>query len=448
LETFFDRDMIPDLSLIIPCYNEATHLRESVAAMLQTLDDSRLEYEVVFVDDCSRDATREILEEICAQHERCRVLFHEQNRGRGAAFKTGFAGTNGEVAGFIDIDLEISPLYIPALVSLVLKQGYDVATGHRFYLFSQTRQLHRHAISKGYRWVCRLALGFDVKDSETGCKFFRRDTTSEVVLGSVNDGWFWDTEVMARAVFANLRISEMPVLFLRQPEKPSSVRVIRDTRQYLIDLHRFRIASGFSLQYCSPIYWTGIGYDLVMKLLYRSQWEPTYREVADRIPGGASVVDVCAGTARIYRDFLKDRACEYLGLDFSGHLVMSASRHGAPMRRFDLLCDEVPEADYVVMCSSFYHFHDREDEIFGKLKCAARKAVIISEPVENLLSRGPSRWSRLMRRFTNPGVGDFGFRHDLASFQSFAERHGAAEVRYEPGWRNAVAVFETEREPT
>jgi glycosyltransferase involved in cell wall biosynthesis len=437
--------MTPDLSLIIPCYNEASHLRESVAAVLQTLDESRLAYEVVFVDDGSRDATCEILEELCAQSERCRVLLHAQNRGRGAAFKTGFADTDGEVTGFIDIDLEIHPLYIPALVSLIQKQGYDVATGRRFYLFSQTHALHRHAISKGYRWVCQLALGFDVKDSETGCKFFRRDTTSEVVLGSVNDGWFWDTEVMARAVFANLRISEMPVLFLRQPDKPSSVRIVRDTRQYLIDLHRFRIASGFSLRYCSPIYWTGIGYDLVMKLLYRSQWKPTYREVADRIPEGASVVDVCAGTARLYRDFLKDRACEYLGLDFSGHLVMSANRRGAPIQRFDLLCDEVPEADYVVMCSSFYHFHDREDEIFGKLLRAARKAVIISEPVENWSSRGPSAWSRLMRRLTNPGVGEFDYRYDLASFRAFAERHGAAEVRYEPGWRNAVAVFEAVR---
>ena len=185
-----------------------------------------------------------------------------------------------------------------------------------------------------------------------------------------------------------------------------------------------------------------------MKALYRSQWKQTYREVADRIPDGASVVDLCAGTARIYRDFLRARRCDYLGLDFSGHLVMSASRHGSPIRRFDLLCDEVPAADYVVMCSSYYHFRSREDEIFGKLLRAARKAVIISEPVENLSSGGVSVWSRLMRRFTDPGVGEFGYRYDLASFQEFAKRHGASEVQYEPGWRNAVAVFEAAREPT
>ncbi|MCH8073248.1 MAG: glycosyltransferase, partial [Proteobacteria bacterium] len=167
---------------------------------------------------------------------------------RGAAFKTGFAATDGPVAGFIDIDLEIHPLYIPALVALIQDEGYDVATGHRFYLVRQTRALLRHVLSVGYRWLCGRALRMRVKDSETGCKFFRRETATEVVLGSLNDGWFWDTEVMVRAEIADLKIIEMPVLFLRHPEKPSSVRVLRDTWQYLVDLQRFRRAMGSQLR--------------------------------------------------------------------------------------------------------------------------------------------------------------------------------------------------------
>jgi glycosyltransferase involved in cell wall biosynthesis len=229
-----------NLSLIIPCYNEATHLRESVAALLRTLDGSRLEYEVVFVEDCSQDSTRQIVQEICAQEARCRAIYHEQNRGRGAAFKTGFKASEGPVAGFIDIDLEIDPLYIPALVALIQEDGYDVASGHRFYLVRQTRALIRHILSVGYRWLYRRVLGVTVKDSETGCKFFRRETATGVVLGSLNDGWFWDTEVMARAELTGLKIIEMPVLFLRHREKPSSVNVLSDCWQYLIDLQRFR----------------------------------------------------------------------------------------------------------------------------------------------------------------------------------------------------------------
>ena len=72
-----------DLSLVIPCYNEEPHLRESVRALREVLDATRLDYELVFVDDVSPDKTREVIREICASNPRCRFIFHEQNRGRG-----------------------------------------------------------------------------------------------------------------------------------------------------------------------------------------------------------------------------------------------------------------------------------------------------------------------------------------------------------------------------
>ena len=75
-----------DLSLVIPCFNEASHLRGSVGALVEVLDATRYEYEVVFVDDGSQDGTRELLHELCATTPRCRYIFHERNRGRGAAF--------------------------------------------------------------------------------------------------------------------------------------------------------------------------------------------------------------------------------------------------------------------------------------------------------------------------------------------------------------------------
>ncbi|MCH8980219.1 MAG: glycosyltransferase [Armatimonadetes bacterium] len=351
-----------DLSLVIPCYNESIHLIESVARLLHTLDGSRLDYEVVFVDDFSRDNTRTLLDEICAESERCRAIFHEANMGRGGAFKTGYRATDGEVCGFIDIDLEIDALYIPALVSLICDDGYDVATGHRFYLFRQTRALHRHVLSRAYRMIAQFALGFGIRDSETGCKFFKRATATRAVLGSKNNSWFWDTEVMARAAQQGLRIAEMPVLFLRQAGKPSSVRVFRDSWQYLIDLQRFRAENGLSLTQKSPLYWTGKGYDFAMRRLYGVNYTRTFAEVARRIPAGASVVDLCSGTCRIERDFLRTKGCDYIGLDVNADLIMAARRAGVKVRRFDLLSEDVPEADYVIMCSSFYHFRELESE--------------------------------------------------------------------------------------
>jgi glycosyltransferase involved in cell wall biosynthesis len=429
-----------DLSLVIPCYNEGEHLRASAATLLEVLDQTRLDYEVVFVDDASQDDTQAQIEDICVRSDRCRFIFHDQNRGRGAAFKTGFAASTGRVTGFIDIDLEVQALYIPSLVNLIEKHGFDVVTGHRHYLLRQTGGLHRAVLSRAYRILCKALLDFGVKDSETGYKMFRRSTSACVVLGSESEGWSWDTEVMARAALKNLRIHEMPVLYLRRTDKTSTVRVAHDSWRYLTDLHRFRTKLGLSLVNKSPIYWTCAGYDLTMKALYGRQYHTTYAEVARRITDGASVVDLCCGTARLYRDFLHRRGCSYLGLDFNGHFVMGVRKRGVPAEHFDARSEDIPPADYVVMCSSLYHFRRTAPTLLTRMLAVAREAVIISEPVHNLSTRTP-RLGRAIAKLTNPGAGDYEERFDLETFRNFAQVHGASEFAYAPGQRNAIAVF-------
>jgi glycosyltransferase involved in cell wall biosynthesis len=434
-----------DLSLIVPCYDEAGHLRDSVEQVVEVLDDTRWTWEIVFVDDGSRDDTRALIAEICAAEPRCRFIFHERNRGRGAAVKTGFTASRGRVAGFLDIDLEVHARYIPSLVGAIEHDGVDVATGRRYYLLRQTGGLLRIVLSWVYRRLIALWLNIGLSDTETGCKFFRRETAGGVVLESESDGWFWDTEVMARAALRDLEIREMPVLFLRRMDKRSTVRVWQDSWDYLRALVRFCPKVGLGWLDRSPLYLTGVGYDAAMRLLYRGQYRETYAAVARLIPDGASVVDVCCGTARLERDFLRARGIHYRGLDMNGHLVMAAQRAGARVRWANVLTDEIPAADYVTMCSSLYHFHDRAPEVLAKLRAAAREAVVISEPVHNLSQVpivGP-----LASRLTNPGGGEFEQRYDLESFRRFAEAHGADQFVHAPGTRNAIAVFRTRPAP-
>jgi hypothetical protein len=117
---------------------------------------------------------------------------------------------------------------------------------------------------------------------------------------------------------------------------------------------------------------------------------------------------------------------------------MHARRRGVDARWFNLLTDPVPAADYVVMCSSLYHFGGALDEVIGKLRRAARRAVVVSEPVRNL-SADPIVGG-LAAALTNPGVGAFEARFDLDGFRALGARHGA-EVTHDPGARNAIAVF-------
>ena len=428
-----------DLSLVVPCYDEAGHLRQSVAEVIEVLERTPWNWEIVFVDDASRDDTQAVIRELCAGDRRLRAVFHEHNRGRGAAFKTGFRAATGRITGFIDIDLEVHARYVPSLVALIDRHGVDVATGRRSYVLRQTGALHRVTLSWVYRRLCGLLLNTGVRDTETGCKFFKRATTTDVVLGAENDGWFWDTEVMVRAVLADLVVHEMPVLFVRRFDKQSTVRVVPDSIAYLRALLRFRRAAGFTLAGISPVYWSGVGYDLVMRALYRRQYASLYGDVAQRIPAGASVVDVCCGTARLHRDHLRGRGVSYVGLDVNPHLVMAARRRGTRVRRADVRNDPIPPADYVVMCSSLYQFGATADALLARMRAAARSAVIVSEPIRNLARLpivGP-----LAAALTNPGAGEFAGRYDLETFRRFAHANDAVELWCPPGARNAIAIF-------
>src|SRR5438552_1131242 len=113
----------PYLSLVLACYNEEEILAESFRAIRETLDGMGRPYEIVFVDDVSRDRTREILREIVAQNPdvSLNVILHEKNRGRGATVTDGFRAARGEIAGYIDVDLEVHPRYIPPLVRAIEK---------------------------------------------------------------------------------------------------------------------------------------------------------------------------------------------------------------------------------------------------------------------------------------------------------------------------------------
>ena len=440
-----------DISLVILCYNEASHLRKSVSALLEVLDQTRYKFEVLFVNDCSQDNTREIIKDICSHINHCRYVFHESNLSRGGAFKIGFKETNGRITGFIDIDLEINALYIPFLVNFIDKHDFDVVTGYRHYILSQTGHIFRKVFSRTYRIICRAVIKLSVSDSETGIKFFKRSTTTNLILGCKSDGWFWDTEVMTRASLSNLRIHEVPVLFLKNSNIKSTVRLPRDCWNYLIELKEFRKDIGLSLTSKSPVYWTSSGYDLVMKLLYKSKYKQLYYDVGKLIEVDSSIIDICCGTCRLYFDYLKNNSqCKYLGLDLNVNFIKVAQNRGANVSFFNLYNDNLPFADYIVMIGSFYQFYSREEEILLKLKKAARKAVIISEPIKNVSKTNfkPAvifyiiyYW--LAKKIDYQDTVKSSHRYNHEEFRAFANKHEASNLIYHPENKNCIAIFES-----
>lgn len=229
-----------DLSLILPCYDEKAVLEESVREIIQTLDATRWSYEIIFVDDCSHDNTRELIQQTITEYSdrNLRYLFHDDNKGRGRTVTDGLLAARGRVAGYIDIDLEVHARYIPVCV-LAIERGCDVATAYRIYRF-YWKGVVRWVLSNGYIWLERNLLEVPLRDTETGFKFFDRAKILPLLAEIQDDRWFWDTEVMVRAHLAGLKITEIPCLFQRRFDKRSTVNPIRDTLDYIQKLWRFR----------------------------------------------------------------------------------------------------------------------------------------------------------------------------------------------------------------
>lgn len=227
-----------DVSVIIACYNEEAHLRQSVDAITSMLNDSVFSYELIFIDDTSEDKTRGIIASFVKKNKKFRALYHPVNQGRGKAVRDGIAIARGNVVGFIDIDLEVSPVYIPWFVNVIMKGNADVVTGLRVYR-EGIASLHRSVLSRGYSWLVRSVLGIPLRDTETGYKFFNRKKILPILKKTKSNGWFWDTEIMTYAYYAGLVIREEPVLFIRRFDKQSSVRLVQDTFAYIKNLVGF-----------------------------------------------------------------------------------------------------------------------------------------------------------------------------------------------------------------
>ncbi|NUP96832.1 MAG: glycosyltransferase family 2 protein [Planctomycetaceae bacterium] len=230
----------PELSLVIACYREEGHLRESVREIVATLQRAGITHELIFIEDYSPDGTAAIVRELVAELPQARAVYHAHNVGRGGTVSEGFRLARGRCVGFLDVDLEVHCRHIPSMLD-ALRAGADGATAYREYAVGLSwNGFVRHMLSQGYRWVVGLFLRLPFRDTETGFKFFVRERILPVLDLTQDRGWFWDTEIMVLAHRAGLRVTEIPCPFVRRGDKPSTVRVFRDTWRYLVALQAFR----------------------------------------------------------------------------------------------------------------------------------------------------------------------------------------------------------------
>lgn len=176
----------------------------------------------------------------------------------------------------------------------------------------------------------------------------------------------------------------------------------------------------------SFIYRSGFIYEVVMAGLYGRKYLERLRAVADLIPNECSVLDLCCGPATLYRRHLRDREVRYTGLDINSKFVESLSEQGGTGISWDVAGNRpLPEADYVIMQASLYHFLPDPTPIVDRMLAAARTSVVIAEPIRNLADSKIRTLAWMARKMTNPGTGDRHNRFNESMLDRFFEPYQA-----------------------
>ena len=195
------------LSVIIPVYNEVESIRE----ILKRVKATKLAKEIIIVDDGSNDGTRDLLKKMDGKGG-LRVILHEQNRGKGAAVRTGLAAASGDVLLIQDADLEYDPRDYPRLLQ-PLKEGIaDVVYGSRFLGGPRRAVMFWHMVANQLLTLMTNIL-YDtiLSDMETGYKAFRRKVIEGMVLRA--DSFDFEPEFTAKVLKRHYRIYEVPISF-------------------------------------------------------------------------------------------------------------------------------------------------------------------------------------------------------------------------------------------
>src|ERR1700722_9930533 len=207
------------VDIVVPVYNEAHVLERSVRTLRRYLDE-RFPFaaQVTIADNASTDATWEVASRLAAQLPGVRAV-HVEQKGRGRALKAAWRASDAEVVAYMDVDLSADLDGILPLVAPLLSGHSDLAIGSRLARGAQVvRGPKREAISRAYNFLIHALLGNRFTDAQCGFKAMRADVSRALLPLVADDGWFFDTELLVLAEHNGLRIHEVPVDWVDDPD--------------------------------------------------------------------------------------------------------------------------------------------------------------------------------------------------------------------------------------
>ncbi|MCA9064206.1 MAG: glycosyltransferase family 2 protein, partial [Planctomycetaceae bacterium] len=196
-------------------------------------------WELIVVDDGSTDATTAVVREFAADCPEAVLISHPENRGKGAAVRTGVLASHGELVLFADAD-NATPFSEFIQLQTVACEGAPIACGSRRCSGARDvrRTLPRRLMAAFFSLLVRLTVNPGVRDTQCGFKLFRRDAADWLFQQSREDGYLFDLEILGLASQRELRVVEVPVMWREIPG--TKVRVIRDSWRMFCGLFRIR----------------------------------------------------------------------------------------------------------------------------------------------------------------------------------------------------------------
>ena len=222
------------LSIVIPCYNEEGNIKALVNKVLEAPIKNK---EIIIVDDCSKDGTRNILENeikpLVSQ-----ILYHEVNQGKGAALRTGFQAATGDVVIIQDADLEYDPTDYPQIVTPIFEGDAKVVYGSRFLRQKRKGYLANRVANWVLTSFSNLFTHQTITDMETCYKAFRRDIIQSIYIAENRFGF--EPEITAKISKKKIRIHEVPISYYPRSNSEGKKIGFKDGLRALYVIWRYR----------------------------------------------------------------------------------------------------------------------------------------------------------------------------------------------------------------
>jgi glycosyltransferase involved in cell wall biosynthesis len=244
LEIVPDAEPAPrlDVEIVVPVYNEEHTLRPSIERLHEFLSSQfPLTWQIVIADNASSDRTLEVAQQLSGELDGVQAL-HLSRKGRGRALRSAWLESQARVVCYMDVDLSTDLRALLPLVAPLISGHSDIAIGSRLARSARIRRgPKRELISRSYNLILRTFLRARFSDAQCGFKAVRADVAKRLLPAVVDQGWFFDTELLVLAQRDGLRIHEVPVDWVDDPD--SHVDIVQTAMTDLRGVARLLAAS-------------------------------------------------------------------------------------------------------------------------------------------------------------------------------------------------------------